>query len=74
MQTSSEGGLKLVSIDEHLLREAETLGKHRTNREAICAALEEYVNRRKQREVVSLFGKIEYHDSYDYKLERKEKP
>jgi Uma2 family endonuclease len=64
----------LVAIDGQLLKEARALGKHRTNREAICAALDEYVRPRKQCEILSLFGKIEYHDSYNYKLERKGKP
>jgi hypothetical protein len=64
----------VVDIDRQLLKEARALGKHRTNREAIYAAPDEYVRRRKQCEIVSLFGKIEYHDSYDYKLERKGKP
>ena len=64
----------MLGIDEQLLREARALGKHRTNREAIYAVLDEYVRRREQSEIVLLFGKIEYHDSYDYKLERKGKP
>jgi hypothetical protein len=64
----------VLGIDEQLLKEARALGKYRTNREAIYALLDEYVRRREQSEIVLLFGKIEYHDSYDYKLERKRKP
>jgi hypothetical protein len=39
----------------------------------VNAALEEYIKRRKQQEILSLFGKIEYAPSYDYKRERKAK-
>ena len=37
---------------------------------AVTAALEEYVRRRRQREIVDLFGKVEYDEGYDYKALR----
>jgi hypothetical protein len=37
----------------------------------VNAALDEYIKRRKQQEILSLFGKIDYQDDYDYKRERK---
>jgi hypothetical protein len=37
----------------------------------VNAALEEYIRRHKQQEILSLFGKIEYQHDYDYKRERR---
>jgi Arc/MetJ family transcription regulator len=62
-----------LAIDDRLLEEAQELGKHRTKKETVNAALEEYVRRRKQQEILSLFGTIEYDEGYDYKRERKAK-
>jgi hypothetical protein len=62
-----------LAIDDQLLEEAQKVGGHRTKRETVTAALEEYIKRRKQQEILSLFGKIEYVPDYDYKRERKTK-
>jgi Arc/MetJ family transcription regulator len=62
-----------LAIDDHLLEEAQKVGGHRTKRETVTAALEEYVKRRRQQEILSLFGKIEYAPGYDHKRERKAK-
>jgi predicted DNA-binding protein with PD1-like motif len=56
-----------------LIEEARTLGGHRTKKEAVRAALEEYVQRRKQAEIMSLFGTIEYDERYDHRRERRAK-
>ena len=62
-----------LAIDDRLLVEAQEVGGHRTKRETVTAALEEYVRRRKQQGILSLFGTIEYEPGYDYKRERKAK-
>lgn len=62
-----------LAIDDHLLKQAQKAGKHRTKRETVNAALAEYVQRRKQQEILSLFGQIDYRPNYDYKRERKDK-
>jgi hypothetical protein len=62
-----------LAIDDRLLEEAQEVGGHRTKRETVTAALEEYVRRRKQQAILSLFGTIEYEPSCDYKRERKAK-
>ena len=62
-----------LAIDDGLLEEAQKLGQHRTKRETVNAALEEYIRRRKQQQILALFGKIEYDRQYDYKQERKAK-
>jgi hypothetical protein len=39
----------------------------------VSAALEEYIAHRKQQEILTLFGKIDYDRRFDYKRERKSK-
>jgi hypothetical protein len=59
-----------LDLDDKLIREARRVGGHATKKAAVTAALEEYVHRRKAREVVSLFGRVEYWPDYDYKAAR----
>jgi Arc/MetJ family transcription regulator len=62
-----------LAIDDRLIEEAKKLGRHRTKKAAVTAALDEYIRRRKQRDVISLFGTIEYDKAYNYKRERRSK-
>ena len=62
-----------LMIDIELLNEALEAGGHRTKRETVNEALREYVNRRREAEVLSLFGKVDYDADYDYKESRKRK-
>jgi Bacterial antitoxin of type II TA system, VapB len=62
-----------LAIDDRLITQAKKLGRHRTKKEAVNAALDEYVRRRKQMEIVRLFGTVDYDENYDYKSERKRK-
>jgi len=59
-----------LAIDEKLLIEAQKIGGHKTKKETVNQALKEYIQRRKQSEVISLFGKIKYEKDYDYKRYR----
>ncbi len=62
-----------LAIDDRLIEEAQKLGRHRTKKAAVTAALDEYIQRRKQRDILALFGTIEYESNYDYKKERNRK-
>jgi len=62
-----------LAIDDHLVNEAVRLGRHRTKKDAVNAALDEYVRRRQQQRITSLFGTINYDEQYDYKRERRSK-
>jgi Arc/MetJ family transcription regulator len=62
-----------LAIDDRLIQEAQKLGNHRTKKETVTAALDEYIQRRKQQDILSLFGKIEYDKSYNHKRERSAK-
>jgi len=59
-----------LAIDDRLIEEARKLGQHRTKKDTVTAALDEYIQRRKQQRVLSLFGTIEFDPAYDYKRER----
>jgi Arc/MetJ family transcription regulator len=60
-----------LQIDEKLLVKAQRAGGHRTKRETVNAALEEYVQRREQARIVEAFGTVDFDPSYDYKKQRK---
>ena len=59
-----------LALDDTLIREAQEAGGHRTKKAAVTAALEEYVQRRKQLELQTLFGKVDYDEGYDHKQSR----
>ena len=62
-----------LQIDDGLMQEALELGGHRTKRAVVEEALQEYVMRRKQLQIVDLFGTIDYDGDYDYKEQRNRK-
>ena len=62
-----------LAIDDRLLAEAQKAGRHKTKRDTVNAALKEYVQRRKQQEILSVFGTIDYDSRYEYKRERSSK-
>jgi Arc/MetJ family transcription regulator len=62
-----------LALDDALIEEARKTGGHRTKREAVTAALDEYVRRRKQQKILELFGTVDFDPSYDYKAARSKK-
>ncbi len=62
-----------IEYDPELLKEAVELGGFRYKKDAVNAALEEFVRRRRQLEVVELFGSIDFDPNYDYKKNRKKR-
>ncbi len=59
-----------LAIDEKLLEEALKVGNHRSKKDTVNEALKEYVMRRKRRDILSLFGKVDMEPSYNYRKER----
>ena len=59
-----------LAIDDELLEEALRVGGHRTKKATVTEALQEYIGRRKQAEILDLFGQIDYDPEYDYKKQR----
>lgn len=62
-----------LALDDSLIEEAKRLGHHKTEKSAVTEALREYIQKRKQAQIINLFDKIEYEDQYDYKQQRKVK-
>lgn len=62
-----------LQIDDSLINEAVTLGKHATKKAAVTEALETYVRHLKQEGILELFGKIDFDPDYDYKKQRARK-
>jgi hypothetical protein len=62
-----------LAIDDNLLEEARIVGKHATKKAVVNEALAEYIQRRKQVEIINLFNSIEYDPDYDYKVQRKKR-
>jgi hypothetical protein len=62
-----------LAIDDRLIAQAQKLGRHRSKKDTVNAALDEYIRRRQQAAIVRLFGTIDYEASYDYKRERSKK-
>jgi hypothetical protein len=59
-----------LAIDDRLIEEARKIGHHRTKKEAVTAALDEYIRRRKQLDILELFDSVEFREDYDYKANR----
>ena len=60
-----------LAVDGRLIEEARRIGHHRTKKEAVTAALDEYIRRRKQLRILDLFGTIDYQEDYDYRANRR---
>lgn len=60
-----------LDIDDDLLEEALRMGGHRTKKATVTEALQEYIQRRKQLEVLKILNTIDYDDDYQPKKFRK---
>jgi hypothetical protein len=59
-----------LSLNPELIEEALKVSGERTKKAAVTRALEEFIARRKQKDLLDLMGKLEWDSSYDYKSER----
>lgn len=62
-----------LALDDRLIEAARRAGCHKTKKEAVTAALAEYVKRRKQLRILQAFGSVDFDPKYDYKAERRRK-
>jgi len=60
-----------LAIDDALLTEALRVGGRRSKRETVNEALAEYVQRRRRRSFVQLFGTVDFRPDWDYKRARR---
>jgi Arc/MetJ family transcription regulator len=59
-----------LAIDQRLLEEAQNAGNLRTKKDTVNEALREFIQRRKQAEILKLFGTIDFDPDYDHKRGR----
>jgi hypothetical protein len=60
-----------LDLDPALVDEAVAVGGRRTKKETVTEALREYIARRRQAAITTLFGTIDYDPKYDYKKQRR---
>lgn len=60
-----------LAIDDKLIIQAQKVGGLKTKKDTVTLALKEFISRRKQEEIISLFCSIEYNSDYNYKKLRK---
>jgi len=59
-----------LDINPKLIEEAQRIGNHKSKKDAVTQALEEYIRTRKQMRIFELAGQIDFDPKYDYKKER----
>ena len=59
-----------LHISPNLLEGTRRLGNHKTAKEAVAAALREYIRERKQMRIFELAGKIDFDSEFDLKAVR----
>ena len=62
-----------LAIDDSLLEDALKISGLKTKKATVTLALKEFIQRRKQEEIINIFGSIEYDKGYDYKKTRNRK-
>ncbi len=60
-----------LALDDKLIEEALTIGNHTTKKAVVTEALQEYIKRRKQLNIIKLFNSIDYDEDFDYREQRK---
>ena len=59
-----------LALDDKLLEQALDIGGQKTKKDTVTQALVEYIERRKQKHILDLFGKIDWNARYEYKKAR----
>ena len=59
-----------LQVDDRLILKAVKLGGHKTKKAAVTQALVEYIENLQQKQILEMFGKIDYDPEYNYKKQR----
>ena len=62
-----------LALDDKLIVLVQELGNHPSKKDAVNAALREYIQHREQLKILRSFGKIPFSKTYDYKRRRARK-
>jgi Arc/MetJ family transcription regulator len=59
-----------LALDDRLILEVKKAGNHKTKKEAVTAALREYLAHRRRLDILGAFGGVDFATDYDYKKAR----
>ena len=59
-----------LAIDAKLLEDAQKAGNLKTKKDTVNEALREFIQRRKQAEILTLFDTVDFDPDYDHKKGR----
>jgi len=59
-----------LALDDRLILEVKKAGNHKTKKEAVTAALREYLAHHRRLDVLRAFGEVDFAVDYDYKKAR----
>ena len=62
-----------LAIEDALLEKALKAGGFRTKKETVTKALEEFIQRRQQRNILRAMGTIEFRNNWHYKADRRDR-
>ena len=62
-----------LALDDELIEKAQEIGQHKSKKDAVNAALKEYIQHRRQLKIIESFGKVDFDPGYDYKKQRNKK-
>jgi Arc/MetJ family transcription regulator len=60
-----------LALDDNLIAQAVKAGNHRTKREAVTAALQEYVKLKRRLALLEMEGQVDFDPTWDYKADRR---
>jgi len=62
-----------LDIEDRLLSKALRVGGFKTKKQTVTVALEEFIERRAQREILDAMGTFDFRDDWDYKKDRRDR-
>ncbi len=62
-----------LAIDDQLIEEARQAGQHKTKKDAVTVALQEYIKMRRRRGLLELEAQVDFWPGYDHKVLRAKK-
>ena len=62
-----------LAIDDSLLEKARLIGKLRTKKETVTVALEEFIQRRRQRQLLKSLGTFDFRKDWDPMKDRRDR-
>jgi hypothetical protein len=59
-----------LALDDRLIEEAVRVGGHKSKKDAVTAALKEYILHRRQLGIIGLFNSFDFDPAYNHKADR----